>query len=285
MGFKATAMYTHHVWHRLKLLEPGLYVRSSRVWYWFLRPFVRIVEGQTGVKLDELLKRRHLAYDRTCKEWLGQLSRQGQIVELAAGFSGRFARMGTEPSKEGTEPFGSVPIFEGSVPIFEFDLPDTSRAKQKLVGRWQGIKGRNAPTFVPCNLTDPAEFKNALGQIDHTMPTLFIMEGLIPYLNEEEFERFVRSLITCTRDLPRPSLFTAEFYIFGEEEIYQSVASRLKQAMRRILRLNLYFPYKNPEELKSRLERLGFSAVDVKPLESSQGQRPILYLATCSLGE
>jgi O-methyltransferase involved in polyketide biosynthesis len=90
-----TAHYTANVWVRSGLSDPALSTRLGAVFHAALAPLNHIYPRISGrPNLDEMLVARHLTLDRLLEREIAA-ERVGQVIELAAGLSGRgyrFAR-------------------------------------------------------------------------------------------------------------------------------------------------------------------------------------------------
>lgn len=87
-----TAYYTGHVWCRNGLSDPALDTPEGAALFGLLRPVMRVGRALTGgVALEEGLLQRHLIIDRLLSRAI-ETGRVGQVLEIAAGMSGRGVR-------------------------------------------------------------------------------------------------------------------------------------------------------------------------------------------------
>jgi len=91
-----------------------------------------------------------------------------QVVLLGAGFDSRAYRFASDLKDVG---------------VFEVDHPATSAVKQRRVRRILGALPKHV-TYVPVNFTsERVEERLAAAQYDPSRATLFICEGVLPYLD------------------------------------------------------------------------------------------------------
>lgn len=86
-----TAWYTGTVWVRAGLSPAGLVPRRGRLLYGLTAPLGRLASRAGAPSLDDLLLARHLLIDSLLDRWVAS-GAVGQVVEIAAGLSGRGAR-------------------------------------------------------------------------------------------------------------------------------------------------------------------------------------------------
>jgi O-methyltransferase involved in polyketide biosynthesis len=87
-----TAYYTGHVWCRNGLSDPALDTREGAALFALMRPAMRVGRALTGgVALEEMLLQRHRIIDHLLSQAI-ESGRVGQVLEIAAGMSGRGVR-------------------------------------------------------------------------------------------------------------------------------------------------------------------------------------------------
>jgi methyltransferase (TIGR00027 family) len=155
-----------------------------------------------------------------------------QIVLLGAGYDGRvlrFAHAGTR--------------------WYELDLPSTQADKRRRLGSLGLDAGTNAVTYLPLDLLrDDLDAALTAAGHDPTRPSLYICEGLFPYLTLAAVADLCRTL----RDRsPAGSVLVATFLVVPEEgDRGKAVRGALDQVMRVIgERRRSEYVFGDPEKL------------------------------------
>ena len=110
---------------------------------------------------------RHVGADQALK----------QVVLLGAGLDSRAARFACEGRR-----------------FFEVDHPNTQAEKR---ARLAGVQGYpiDAATYVPCDFTSDSFAERLVAEgFDAQVPTLFIWEGVVPYLDETAVRATLRTI-------------------------------------------------------------------------------------------
>jgi O-methyltransferase involved in polyketide biosynthesis len=172
-----TAYYTGHVWCRNGLSHPALDTREGAALFTMLRPVVRVGKAVTGgVGVEEMLLQRHRIIDHLLTREI-DAGRVGQVLELAAGMSGRGLRFARR--------YGS----SGLVYV-EGDLPDMAERKRATLAA-AGLE-RPRHHVVPIDvLTDAGPLSLAQAPrdlLDVRQGIAVITEGLLSYLDTPTVE-------------------------------------------------------------------------------------------------
>jgi methyltransferase (TIGR00027 family) len=104
-----------------------------------------------------------------------------QVVIIGAGFDSR-----------------SVRFQNPNVTFFEVDHPESQRIKQTKIRLIEQYP-RNAAFFVPCDLaTGDLKWSLIEAGLSVRLPTLWILEGVAPYLSEDLVSAFLKSVVSLT---------------------------------------------------------------------------------------
>ena len=114
-----TAHYTAEVWRRNGLSDPALATWEGRALHLGLWPAMTIWGALGGGTLDEALLARHRLIDELLEDEI-EAGRVGQVVEIAAGLSGRGLRFGR---------------LHPELTYVEADLPAMAARKREALGR------------------------------------------------------------------------------------------------------------------------------------------------------
>jgi O-methyltransferase involved in polyketide biosynthesis len=173
-----TAYYTGHVWCRNGLSDPALDTREGAVLFAALRPVMRVGRALTGgVALEEMLLQRHLIIDRLLARAV-ESGRVGQVLEIAAGMSGRGLRFARRHGGAG-------------LVYVEGDLPAMAARKRSRIAAAGLTLPRHHVVAIDV-LTDggPLSLAEATGALfDRSKGIAVITEGLLAYFDTPTTER------------------------------------------------------------------------------------------------
>ena len=195
-----TAHYTSYVWYRNGLSHPALATTTGSLFYAGMGLVDRLSAACGGPRIEPMLLCRHHLIDRVLERAI-ESGEIGQVVEVAAGLSGRGVRL--------TRRHEHLRFVEG-------DLPGMSAQKRERLGR----AGLSSPRHhvVPMNaLADLGE--HALAQVvddilEPDVGTAIVTEGLTPYFDPDivgqMWRRFVRVLSGYRAGLYLGDLYTRD---------------------------------------------------------------------------
>ena len=173
-----TAYYTGHVWCRNGLSHPALDTREGAALFTMLRPVMRAGRAVTrGVALEEMLLQRHKIIDHLLAREI-DAGRVGQVLELAAGMSGRGVRF--------TRRYGS-----SGLRYVEGDLPAMAERKRGRLSA-AGLDRPGHDVVAIDVLTDEGPMSLAEATRDLFDPRegiAVITEGLLSYFDTPTTER------------------------------------------------------------------------------------------------
>jgi O-methyltransferase involved in polyketide biosynthesis len=199
-----TGRYTAHVWIRNGLAPEVLDSRLGRALHASLRPldvvFERLVR-RPG--LDSMLLARHIALDHLLTLAVEQDGVR-QIVEIAAGFSGRGLRFSRRYAGRG-------------LLYLEGDLAGVATGKQRTL-RAAGLD-RPEHRIVTLNALKsgrPDGLEAVLAeQLSPDVPTAFVTEGLLPYFDRPTVLALWRRLATTLARFPI-GLYLSDLHLRNE---------------------------------------------------------------------
>jgi O-methyltransferase involved in polyketide biosynthesis len=187
-----TAHYTGQVWCRHGLSPKELSTAAGRAMFEAMRVPMRVAAlGTGGLTLEKMLLQRHLILDHLLDEAI-EAGRIGQVVEVAAGLSGRGLRL--------------TKRHRGLVYV-EADLPAMAERKRAMIASLISRTASHRVVAVDA-LSDegPLALARVLeGALDPEVGTAIITEGLLSYFSRELVEgiwaRFAAALHRYPRGL------------------------------------------------------------------------------------
>jgi len=115
------------------------------------------------------------------------------IVIIGAGFDSRFYRL----------------PFTDNIKLYEIDHPNTQLFKKSVL---QKVIDTSHITYLPVDLSKESLFKNLeLNDFNNTNPTLFIAEGVFPYIDSSKVEK----LLFDINNIEAPTIIVFDFVAPG----------------------------------------------------------------------
>jgi len=237
-----TAHYTAEVWQRNGLSDPALATWEGRALHLGLWPAMTVWGALGGRTLDEALLARHRLIDELLEQEI-EAGRVGQVVEIAAGLSGRGVR------------FARI---HPSVTYVEADLPAMAERKRDALAE-AGAAHRVAELDAFA-ASGAGSLDELLASLDAETGTAIITEGLLNYFPREMVEdlwsriasglrRFEHGIYLADLNLRSANTGTAEA-VFG-------------LGLSLFVRGKVHFPAADPEEAAEMLEVAGFGTAIV----------------------
>lgn len=242
-----TAHYTGYVWYRNGLSPAALATVGGRLFYEAVRPGMWLGRRLTkGLDLETALLQRHYVIDYLLDEAI-RTGRIGQLVELAAGLSGRGLRFARRYRRRG-------------LTVVEGDLPGMARRKRRLLER-SGILGTHHH-IVPLNILvdeGPRSLRAALGpRLQPGVPTAVITEGLLVYFHPSTVGAIWRRLADFLGDYGS-GLYLADLHLEDETPGHRLV--RLYRAAMDVVASGPTFvTFDDAEQARGALTAAGFSS-------------------------
>ena len=197
-----TAHYTSYVWFLHGLSHPALTTWLGATLHAALVPlndaYDRLADHPG---LDSMLLARHRVIDHLLQTEVAA-GRVGQVLEVAAGLSGRGYRF--------THTFPELRYVEA-------DLPDMVAYKRRALER-AGLRGRDHTVVEIDALEDtgPASLPAvAAAHLDPARGTALVTEGLLGYFERATVEAMWRRFAAALRGFPR-SLYLADLHLAAD---------------------------------------------------------------------
>ncbi|MGN6168333.1 MAG: class I SAM-dependent methyltransferase, partial [Solirubrobacteraceae bacterium] len=181
-----TAHYTGFVWARNGLSPPGLATLEGRVLFESLRAPMAVNDLLGGGTLEAYLLARHRAIDAVLERAI-ERRRIGQVIEVAAGMSGRGVRF--------AERYGDRLLY------VEADLPAMAERKRQALARLDALSERHRVEDLDALLDSGSRsLPELVRRLDHSRGLVIITEGLLGYLEYSAvralWRRFAAALCT-----------------------------------------------------------------------------------------
>jgi O-methyltransferase involved in polyketide biosynthesis len=196
-----TAHYTADVWVRSGLSDPVLSTPLGAVLHTALLPFDELYGRLSGrPSLDAMLLARHRAIDRLLEQEIAA-GRVGQVIEIAAGLSGRSCRFARRFS---------------DVRYVETDLPDMAARKRRLLDA-AGLRGPNheVRTVDALAHAGPTSLDAVAAVLDASRGLAIISEGLLSYLRRDDVLALWRRVAATLRRFPH-GIYLSDLHLAGD---------------------------------------------------------------------
>lgn len=254
-----TAYYTGHVWVRAGLSDPAVATRRGAMLHAALAPALTAAAPLAGAALDDVLLARHRLIDDVLEEGISR-GEIGQIVEIAAGFSGRGVRMARR---------------HPTLTYIEADLPHMAQAKREMLGRAGLLSVRHRVVDVDVLAPwGPLSLARAVGPcLDPNKGTAVVTEGLLSYFPREAVDVLWSNVVSLLRT-GVGGMYVAETYLTAEHDTMAS-----SRAFRRLLgvfvRGRTYLHFATERDVTAALTASGF---DTPSVRSSPGRALVSVL-------
>ena len=189
-----TAHYTADVWVRSGLSHPALATGLGAVLHAALVPLNKTYGRLSGrPNLDAMLVARHRAIDRLLEREIAA-GRVGQVLEIAAGLSGRGQRFARR-----------FPALR----YVETDLPEMAAYKRRVLDR-AGLRGANHEVCTLDALADegPTSVRAIAADLPASRGLAIVTEGLLSYLPREAVLALWRRIATTLGEFPHGVYFS-----------------------------------------------------------------------------
>ncbi len=247
-----TAHYTAYVWVKNQLSHPALGTERGRRMYQALRPFNAVWSRLASrSNLEEHLLARHRSLDDLVGESVLS-GAVGQVVELAAGLSGRGLRLSRAFPK---------------LTYVESDLP---RMAVEKCARLDGAALRGprhqvvALDALDSDPQSPLSLEGVCATLDPTVGTAIVTEGLLGYLPEDIVAGLWHRIGAVLRRFPTGAYFS-DLYL--ADDVADSGAVRaFRLALGAFVRGKTHTQAKHQAEARRILGEAGFSNVQIHSL-------------------
>lgn len=241
-----TAHYTGYIWARHGLSPKGLATRQGRALHYALQPMMLLGCALRWPTVEGFLLARHHVLDNLLTAAIEQ-QRIGQVVEIAAGLSGRGLRF--------TRRYGDTLTY------LEADLPAMAARKRQLLRKI----GYTRPSHHVVDLdalrdSGPLSVAELVRTLDPSIGTAILTEGLLYYFNQQTVEgmwrRFAAALVGFSQ-----GVYLADICLQPQTAVnIQRIGAAL---FRVIVRSRVYFHFTDPAAVRAALRRAGFAQAEL----------------------
>lgn len=240
-----TAHYTGFVWARNGLSPPGLATLEGRVLFESLRAPMAISDLLGGGTLEAYLLARHRAIDALLQRAIEERG-VGQVIEIAAGMSGRGVRFAQR--------------YADRLLYVEADLPAMAERKRRTLARLNALSERHRVEDLDA-LRDSGSrsLPELVRPLDQNLGLAIITEGLLGYLEfsavKALWRRFAAVLSTF-----REGTYISDIHI-GENQDLRVKAFRLVLAA--FVRGPVHLHFGEEPEVVGALTGAGFACAEI----------------------
>jgi O-methyltransferase involved in polyketide biosynthesis len=239
-----TAHYTADVWVRAGLAAPAFATPLGAVLHAALSPLNALYARLTGLPdLDAMLLARHRAIDRLLEREIAT-GRAGQVLEIAAGLSGRGCRFARR-----------FPALR----YVETDLPAMAAYKRRLVAG-AGLRRQNhaVRTLDALARDGRASLAAVAARFDHTRGLAVVTEGLLSYLPRDAVLDLWRRLATTLGRFPH-GLYVSDLHLAGDVD-GMWMAELFRRGLELFARGPVRYHFASTDETVAALRAAGFGA-------------------------
>lgn len=251
-----TAHYTAAVWVRHGLAPPALATPFGSVLHALLAPMNALQRrwGTDHSDLDAMLLARHLAIDALLERDVAS-GRIGQVVEIAAGLSGRGQRL--------TRRHPGLVYVETDLP------PMAARKRAALDGA--GLRGPNHEVHALDALAadGPLALTTLAARLDPGRGTAIVTEGLLSYLALPDVDAMWRRFAAVLRGFPA-GLYLADVHLADDLRGMASAAA-FRVLLSIFARGQVRYHFATVEETTAALRAAGFTNAAVHRLDRVPG--------------
>lgn len=241
-----TAHYTSYVWVRNQLSHPALASPFGRRLYRALWPVMEAYAALSGhPNLEGMLLTRHRRIDELLAAAI-ESGEVGQVIEIAAGFSGRGWRFMQRYGGRG-------------VTYTDGDLPAQAAEKRRILDD-AGLRGAGYEVVALDALID--EGPQSLAAIARARPGVgcaVITEGLLGYLDREAVTRLWARIASVLAGSPG-GVYLSDLNLAAD---VRGLAHAFRRALEVFTRGRVHLHFRDPGEAEAALRAAGFSSVTI----------------------
>jgi O-methyltransferase involved in polyketide biosynthesis len=237
-----TAHYTAEVWQRNGLSDPALATWEGRALHLGLWPAMTVWGVVGGRTLDQALLARHRLIDELLEAEI-EAGRIGQVVEIAAGLSGRGLRFSRR---------------HPALTYVEADLPAMAARKREALAE-AGVEHRVAELDAFA-ASGAGSLDELLASLEPKTGTAIITEGLLNYFPREMVEDLWSRIAAGLRRF-EDGLYLADLNLQSANTGAAETAFGFGLGL--FVRGRVYFPAGDPDEAAEMLEAAGFGTAVV----------------------
>ncbi len=256
-----TAHYTGQIWIRNGLADSALGTGLGRVLYRVVQPMMTLAAPSLGgLTLETYLLDRHRAIDSLLDNAIeGDGVRQ--VVEIAAGLSPRGYRYARSHREAG-------------LLYVEGDLPAMADRKRRTLWAADLQPPNHRVVDLDILTVDGVNCLEAVleRELDQSLPTVFIAEGLLSYFDGETMRTLWPRLASALSPFPVGSALIANIELATEADLWPAVrAFKVLLAAFAAAPVELHFD--GVDDARSVLNVAGFSQVELHLPSSILGER------------
>ena len=258
-----TAYATGHMWVRLGLSHPALATargkRLDRAFSLAIQP-TRLL-GRTGA-FDRLMMARHMGIDYFLQQAI-EAGKVTQVIELAAGFSGRGWRMKQQ--------------YGDKIHYLETDLPHMAEVKKNMLQKAGLLSSQHDVLTLDALLDDgPDSLASITAQLDTSQGLAIITEGLMSYLDPDTATRLWARIAKHLQAFEH-GLYLSDGYV--ESEVAGLTSKVIKAILQNFVKGRIHNHYISAEDASHKLTAQGFKSATLHaardiPATRALGSKP-----------
>lgn len=236
-----TAYATGYLWYRLGLSHEALATPRGKRLDRAFQTFLRLLKPLGGSPYDDLMLARHRGIDALLTRAI-ESGRVGQVIEIAAGLSGRGLRMARR--------YGEKILY------LETDLPAMAATKRELLQKAELLTDRHRVIELDA-LADagPRSLATVAASLDPNVGTAIITEGLMNYLDPPVAQALWARIALNLRSFPQ-GLYLSDAYLRTENTSLYSTLFR--KVLARFVRGNMHVHFATTEHGLRLMREAGF---------------------------
>lgn len=246
-----TAHYTGYVWCRNGLSPAELGTRTGRAMFYALQGLNLAVSPTIGgMTLEKMLLQRHRIIDHQLELAIRE-GRIGQIVEVAAGLSGRGYRLSRRHRDAG-------------LIYLEGDLPGMVARKRGRLARLGDRSPHHEVVELNALADDgPASLAQvAAHHLDPDRGTAIVTEGLMSYFPEHDAKGMWRRFAKLLADGKKGGTYLSDMHL--DSELLTTLPVRLfRKGLGLFARGGVHLHYQDEAKLEQVLQQAGFARVEM----------------------
>jgi O-methyltransferase involved in polyketide biosynthesis len=250
-----TAYATGYLWYRVGLSHPALVTEQGKR---LDRPFSILMKVLGGKVFENLMIARHKGIDELLTRAIDE-GRVAQVVEIAAGLSGRGVRM--------------MQRYGDRITYLETDLPHMAALKHELLDKAGLLSTRHQVQEVNALADEgPRSLAAILQQLDPQKGTAIITEGLMNYLDGDTARSVWKRIATNLSRFPN-ALYLSDVYLMDQN---RGIAAKIFGAvLSSFVRGRLHIHFESPEHGVGLMREAGFSSARVLETSALDSTREI----------
>lgn len=241
-----TAYATGHLWVRLGLSHPALSTARGRRLDRLFQLFLTALRPLGGTPFDDLMRARHQGIDGLLTRAIDE-GRIGQVIEIAAGLSGRGLRL--------AERYGDRLLY------VETDLPAMAQTKQRLLEKADLLSPQHRVIVLDALADEgPNSLAAVAAQLDPKVGTAIITEGLMNYLDPPLARELWARIAQVLQRFPQ-GLYLSDAYLRGEND--SLAATLFRKVLARFVRGGMHVHFQSSAHGLRLMRDAGFTKASI----------------------